>query len=224
MAMLAKNGRIFRGPSYAELFRIYRDEFKILGYSKSEINNILRYGGAVGGRVFIDVFLPKRFDLSYARNMGYRSSPKYDEWKQRHIGMRVHFGNEGLKSKPTVIEGPQPTPFVASGASKKAVLSSAYAVVVVRNDISIKVKCVSGSINFTKQHAAFSRVLDVERARVQAEVERVLRAELLPDAKAEHAAGSRLPDVVTRFSNKNARAIMTRNAAPPLDVRNIAHG
>lgn len=228
MATISANGRTFNGPTFEDIFKLYRQEFGVLGYTKAEINNIMRYAGATGGRIFIDVFLSKRFEMGYAKMLGYSSSEQYNDWKQRNVGRVISFSDfaPGLqgKTKSFTMSSPQPGPWRASGDSKKTTLESARAVVVVRNDITIIVKCRTGNINFTSQYASFAKVLDTERVRVQAEVERTLRLELLPMAKAEMAAGGRLPEVVTRYTNANGKAIFARNAGPAFNMRSIVNG
>lgn len=202
---LSSGGKVVTGEKFSEMIKEFRGQFKGLMYSPKEIKSIMMYAGAVGGRVFIDVFLPKRFDTSYASFLGYFSTDEYDSWKQRNAGRVVSFGDYaggGLKTNSFTMASPQPSPFYASGQSKKIALESAYVqVVATKLELRIRVKCNSAAINFTQQYKAFSKVLESEKQRVAKEVDRVLRKTLLPDAKEAAAAGDRLPTLVTRYNN-----------------------
>lgn len=216
MLRLSNGLKIVTGDDFTKMISQYREVFKGLVYTKREIKSIMMYAGAVGGRVFIDVFLPKRFDIGYVNTMGYTVGDKYAAWKVRNVGNTVSLSdlrggdaNNNYGKQKFVMAGPQPNPFYASGRSKKAVLDSAYvAVTAIKDDVRIVVKVNSAAINFTPQYDVFKRVLEFERKRVAAEVERTLRLHLVPDAKEAQARGDRLPELVTRYSNAWGKAQM----------------
>jgi len=225
---LSSGGKIVTGEKFSEMIKEFRDQFKGLMYSPKEIKSIMMYAGAVGGRVFIDVFLPKRFDTSYAHMMWYSASDDYETWKQRNVGLMVSFSQLRLGKATNnygkekfVMAGPQPSPFYASGTSKRIVLESAYVqVVATKLELRIRVKCNTGAINFTPQNKIFSKVLETEKQRVAKEVDRVLRKTLLPDAKEAKALGDRLPAFVTRYTNDMGKVKM-RQLNPTFQARVI---
>lgn len=210
MLKLSNGGKTVTGTDFGKMISEFREVFKGLVYTPKEIKSIMMYAGAVGGRVFVDVFLPKRFETEYAHVMWYFVSDEYETWKERNVGKLVSLsqirggkGGNNYGKEQFVMAAPQPTPFYASGRSKKSVLDSAYVVVVAtKGDLRISVKCNSAAINFTPQYGAFSKVLEFEKKRVAQEVDRTLRLHLVPDAKEAKARGDRLPELVTRYSNQ----------------------
>ena len=97
--------------------------------TEGAINGIIKNALYAGGELFIDVFLMKRFDMSYAKGvLGYRASTAYEQEKitaaqeGRPLSFRKARGigfNGGVDTHGGVVMAPQPRPFVASGQSMR---------------------------------------------------------------------------------------------------------
>jgi hypothetical protein len=179
-------GGIVRGDSGTAVLQEYRFRFREIGLAASRINSILREALVAAGWMWIKVFLPKRFEPSYARlQLGYRSTKAYDDWKAEHVGEEVSWTRDFAGFTPertvggeAVVLAPQPTPFVLSGAGKASALSSAYPVATVTaNRARLTVKLKIGAISF-RNHDTFTSVPAVEYGRVLEEAERFLRRRL----------------------------------------------
>lgn len=165
------------------LLTSYRYTFKQLELRASQINAALRAALLGAGMMWIKVFLPKRFEPSYARlALGYRSTKAYDLWKFANEGKAVSFTRDYAKfhAARTVggvvtVAAPQPTPFVLSGASRELAMATArpYATVT-SNTARLVVKLQLGAINF-RNHDVFTTVPEAEYQRVVQEAERLLR-------------------------------------------------
>lgn len=172
---IQKGTRKYTGPSLQSILEQNRG-LKVF-VTKSQMASMLRFAGKVGGELWLTVFLPKRFEMDYARNLGYSGSARYGEWKAANVGKTVQFGGKHgtLSGKTTTVAAPQPSPYYLSGDSKKTVLSSAYVTVTATSEkVVIKVKFRLGNIAFNMADS-FTKVPAFEYARVVQEVDRVLR-------------------------------------------------
>lgn len=212
----SKTGRQIKGYSVTSLLTVYRGEFGKL-MNPAAVNSAIRLALYRGGEMFINVFLPKRFDPTYARNaLGYRSDAAYDAWKavMAQNGNKVSFTSDYAGFTPSTgdktshVMSPQPTPFVFTGHSKELVLSTARVnVIATSTRARLEVKVSVGSIAFTKQYSAFKVVTAIELGRVSEVIEKTLREELLPKAQTGQLKNerfttyqSRTPDISTQRS------------------------
>lgn len=183
----AKDGRELRGITLRQALQAHMPQLHSLLTSRGAIQGIIRRACYQGGEMWIRIFLPKRFEMGYARGLGYGSRQSYDAWKAKNVGRLVSFGQDyvgELDTKAVTIAGPQPQPFVLSGASKQSALSTArVAVTMTGGDLSnlkMRVGFQAGAINRGRNHAAFVKLPATEYIRVVAEIERVFRRELMP--------------------------------------------
>ncbi len=107
-------------------------------FSQKDQNTILRTVMQMAAQLFIDVFLPKRFE-PYARTfLGYTASGKYENRKRK------------LAAKG-IIASPQPTPLVYTGASREGALGSARATSTATvKRLTAIVRFARGAINYKK--------------------------------------------------------------------------
>lgn len=183
----AKDGRELRGITLRQALEGHMPKLAELLTKRAAIQGVIRRACYLGGELWIRVFLPKRFEMGYARSLGYGSRQSYNDWKAKNVGRLVSFGEDyvgGLDTKAVTIAAPQPQPFVLSGASKQSVLSTArVAVTMTGGDLSnlkMRVGFQAGAINRGRNHAAFVKLPATEYIRVVAEIERALRRELMP--------------------------------------------
>jgi hypothetical protein len=157
-----------RGDAIAALKRAVQDanaEFReSLGPgSQRAVDSLLRLAGYRAGMLFVNVFLPKRGDPSYARGpLGYRASVDYEKAKRTYAERNMLMN--GRRVMP-----PQPRPFIMSGDSMRRVLESAQVEVRAygsKGRMTIRVRCDAGNIKFTPQWGNFTRITDIERQRV----------------------------------------------------------
>ena len=202
---------VVQAASLRALLSAYRFHFKSLELRAAQINTALRAALLGAGMMWIKVFLPKRFDPSYARLvLGYRSTKKYDLWKFANEGKTVSFTRDyaGFTASRTVggevtVAAPQPTPFVLSGASRALAMATARPVATVTsNSARLVVKLQLGAINF-RNHDIFTTVPALEYQRVVEEAERLLRL---------GGVSGRSPGVVTRNLLGNQRVPGVANA------------
>ena len=197
---------VVQADSLRALLSAYRFHYKKLELRAAQINTALRAALLGAGMMWIKVFLPKRFDPSYARLvLGYRSTKAYDLWKFANEGKTVSFTRDyaGFNASRTVggdvqVMAPQPTPFVLSGASRALALATARPIATVTSTRArLVVKLQLGAINF-RNHDTFTTVPNLEYQRVVEEAERLLRA---------GGVSGRSPEVVTRSLVSGQRSV-----------------
>lgn len=160
---------------------------------KSTVNSQIREALQAAGEMWIKVFLPKRFDPSYARGvLGYHASKRYEEEKVAAAGMTYSFTEErgfAESAERVLVASPQPTPFVLTGTSRAGVLAGARVEArVTSTKWVLKVHVNPGSISFTRQYQNFMRIPAIEYQRVVWEVNSRLNKLIKPSevSKTEH--------------------------------------
>lgn len=189
----------YTGPTIRSIL----DENRWMGivFDKKELAGILRFAGAVGGELWKTVFLPMRFDMDYAKRLGYGVDKGYNTWKAANVGKTVSYGGRAgdFKTRQTfVMAGPQPAPYVASGGSKEACLASARVQVTASSSkVVIKIKFMLGNIAFKKADS-FTNLPAWEYARVVQEVDRVLRVRIAQELENKGSIDTRITSFKTR--------------------------
>lgn len=150
--------------------------------SQRATDSIIRKALMAAGEMWVRVFLPKRFDPGYSGAIGYRTASWYDQLKVEHIGRPLDFhaargitGGGPSSSAPVI--APQPTPFVLTGESRTAVLSSARVEVRAygsKGKGRILIHVSPGNIARSSKYASFVSIPTIERQRVADEVRRQL--------------------------------------------------
>jgi len=170
-------------------------------------NSAVRWALAEAGKLWIAVFLPKRFDMEYAkRYLGYSSTQAYNRFKAQAAmtGAPVSFmgdyaGATSYHAGPgegSTVSAPQPTPFVFTGLSRAMALSSAYPVAAVTADKAVlTIKIQLGAIAY-RNAETFTKVPFHEYARITTHALKLLEKDVAPAARA-----GALPDHVSSFTN-----------------------
>ena len=196
-----------RSMGLGRMAESYRGQFESdLGRAKAKA--LVSHALYEAGKMWIAVFLPKRFDKGYAsRYLNYKSTKSYDKWKERSVGRQVSFtedyvGFTARKGGASVtVEGPQATPFVFSGKSKASALTSAYPVPVVKpGNAVLKIKLNIGAIKF-RNNDVFTKVPPHEYQAVIEYAERILRTQLQPMVDAQTT-----PDSLLKFKRPTSAA------------------
>jgi hypothetical protein len=161
--------RVYTGPTLQDI--IDRNKYLKTFFDRNEFKGIVRHAGRVAGELWAHVFLPMRFDMSYAKRLGYRATTDYNRFKEARVGQTVMLeGKNGfILGGARTIRGPQPTPFMYTGSSKDYIFSKYHVDVVVKNEsVTIKVVFRLGNIAFLNRDV-FLTVPAAEYARVATE-------------------------------------------------------
>ena len=198
------------------LLKEFQDVLKKELGKLSEANAVIRYALVEAGKMWIVVFLPKRFDENYAKSvLGYHANAGYEAFKVQAAssGARVSFTRDHADFEPSAghssefaVVSPQPQPFAFSGRSKVGALASAYPVAyVTQGKARLVIKVELGSIAF-KNADKFTFVPFIEYARVMEYAANLIQKELLPGAVTKT-----LPSNIRTFTNaRNATQFMER--------------
>jgi hypothetical protein len=178
-----KTGETLTVSKLRSIIAIYRKvlEREHSGPKKaSTVNTHIRNALQAAGDMWIKVFLPKRFDQSYARGvLGYRATKKYEDEKVEAAGSLYSFTEErgfSEAAERVLVASPQPTPFVLTGTSRAGVLSGARVEArVTAKKWVLKVHVNPGKISFTKQYDNFMKIPAIEYQRVVWEVQNNLK-------------------------------------------------
>jgi hypothetical protein len=162
-----------KSTTLGELIQGYGKALRLLAEKEKSIDAIFANALMDAGHMWIEVFLPKRFEYGYAHNVvGYRTGMKYETFKDHNAG---HTDKSGR-----TIDVDQPRPFVYTGKSKATVEGSAYPVVQGDSShMSLRIRMRLGDIA-RKKADVFTRVPDIEYFRVVAHVERIMRRQVMP--------------------------------------------
>jgi hypothetical protein len=161
--------RIYTGPTLQDV--IDRNKFLKVFFDKNEFKGIVRHAGRVAGELWAHVFLPMRFEMPYARRLGYKVTGAYNRFKEAQAGNTVMLeGKNGfILGGARTIRAPQPTPFVYTGSSKDYIYNNYHVTVVVKNDqATIRVVFRLGNIAYLNRDV-FLNVPAAEYARVVTE-------------------------------------------------------
>lgn len=184
-----KSGKIISIIDMRGMIENYKDIYKKYGMSTAGQNALIRLGAYQAGVTWGAIFIPKRFDTSYARGvLGYTAGKDYEAWKVEHAGKDTSWTEYvGIDdgSASIHVATPQPTPFVLTGDSRKHILSQEPKVSVVERGGRgyCRVSVQLGSIAFNNADV-FTRVTAVELQRFSQEFERNLRRQILPKVMA----------------------------------------
>jgi len=169
-------------------------------FDKNEFKGIVRHAGKVAGELWATVFLPMRFEMGYARRLGYRATAEYNRFKTQHAGNTVMLeGKEGfVLGGARTIAAPQPTPFYYTGSSKAYILNNYSVAVVVKADsVVVKVIFRLGNIAFINRDV-FLNVPAAEYARVATEFDREITRSVVSVLAGGGAVDSRILKTKTR--------------------------
>ena len=160
-----KGGVEISGPSLKFIVESSRKRIKALNDKLGDraINAALMAALMIAGYMWIKVFLPKRFDKSYAEGvLQYRASERYKAGKRSAAASgRPYKGADK-------VEPPQDTPFVLSGKSRALALAGAYpkASVMSKGSFLLTAVVPRGRITQTPQASRFSYVPAIEKKRI----------------------------------------------------------
>lgn len=139
-------------------------------FAQRDQNDLVREALLAGGRIWIAVFLAKRFSDYSVKVLGYNPRASWEEYKRLMMGKVVrHSGNIGN------VRAPQPIPFVLTGNFKDAALAGARAEArSTKTKATVRIRVPTAHAMRAETLASFKTLPAIEIRRVAAVIERAL--------------------------------------------------